>query len=56
MIRRELFEALGRIGDIADVLRAINVSAKLAAEKLEKVGAALAKLAVRIGKADTTEE
>jgi hypothetical protein len=54
-VRHELFEALGRIGNIVDVLKAISVSARLAGEKLDKVGATLARLVVRVGEPEAED-
>jgi hypothetical protein len=49
-IRHDLFEAVGKIGDLVDVLKAISISSRLAFEKLDKIGAALTRIAVRTGK------
>jgi hypothetical protein len=53
-MRATLFETVGRVGDLVDVLNAITISSRLAGEKLDRIGATLAKIAVRVG--EPTEE
>jgi hypothetical protein len=51
-LRATLCEIVGRVVDVVDVLRAIATSSRLAAEKLDKVGAALTRIAVQVGEAE----
>jgi hypothetical protein len=47
--RQELFAAIGTIVDVTDVMRAIAASSRLASQKLERLGAALTRIAIATG-------